>query len=86
MLWWMPARNPIGFHLTAGQACELDGADVLLHELAADTLLTDKGYDASQRVIERLQQQGKTAVIPRKRNRTVQRDYDQDLYKARLRK
>jgi IS5 family transposase len=46
--------NPIGFHLTAGQACDLDGADVLLHELAADTLLADKGYDADERVIERL--------------------------------
>jgi len=75
--------NPIGFHLTPGQACDLDGADVLLNELAADTLLADKGYDADERVIERLQQQGKTAVIPPKRNRTTARDYDKDLYKAR---
>jgi len=32
---------------------------------------------------ERLQAQGKTAVIPPKRNRTILRDYDRDLYKAR---
>ena len=75
--------NPLGFHLTPGQACDLDGADVLLNELTADTLLADKGYDADERVIERLQQQGKTAVIPPKRNRTHPREYDKDLYKAR---
>jgi transposase len=75
--------NPLGFHLTPGQTCDLDGADVLLNELTADTLLADKGYDADERVIERLQQQGKTAVIPPKRNRTHPREYDRDLYKAR---
>lgn len=75
--------NPIGFHLSPGQACDLDGADVLLHEFAADTLLADKGYDADERVIERLEQQGKMSVIPPKRNRTVKREYDKDLYKAR---
>ncbi len=78
--------NPISFHLTPGQACDLDGADVLLHELTADTLLADKGYDADERVIEQLEQQGKTPVIPPKRNRTVKREYDKDLYKARQRK
>jgi len=39
-------------------------SDVLLNELAADTLLADKGYNADERVIERLEHQGKTAVIP----------------------
>lgn len=34
-------------------------------------------------MIERLEQQGKTAVIPPKRNRIIQREYDKDLYKAR---
>ena len=75
--------NPLGFHLTPRQTCDLAGADVLLNELAADTLLADKGYDADGRVIERLQQQGKTAVIPPKRNRTTAREYDKDLYKER---
>jgi transposase len=44
---------------------------------------SDKGYDADERVIERLQTQGKTAVIPPKRNRNHPREYDRDLYKAR---
>ena len=62
---------------------DLDGADQLLLNIVADTLLADKGYDANERVIERLQTQGKTAVIPPKRNRTIPRNYDRDLYKAR---
>ncbi|OLT69583.1 IS5 family transposase [Moorena producens 3L] len=42
-----------------------------------------RGYDADERVIERLKQQGKTAVIPPKCNRTVKREYDRYLYQAR---
>lgn len=60
-----------------------DGADVLLPDLMADTLLADKGYDAGARVIDVLQAQTKTAAIPSKLNRTTKRDYDKDLYKAR---
>ncbi len=75
--------NPLSFHLTPAQASDLDGADKLLPDLAADSVLADKGYDANERVIERLQAQGKTAVIPPKRNRTKLRVYDKDLYKAR---
>jgi len=60
-----------------------DGADVLLPDLRADTLLADKGYDADARVIDVLQAQTQTAAIPSKLNRTTKRDYDKDLYKAR---
>jgi transposase len=75
--------NSLSFHLTPGQACDLDGADQLLPNIVADTVLADKGYDADERVIERLQAQGKTALIPAKRNRNNPRDYDRDLYQAR---
>ena len=75
--------NPTGFHLTPGQTCDLDGADVLLEDIITDTVLADTAYDADQRVIERLKQQGKTAVIPPRRNRKTPRDYDRELYKAR---
>ncbi len=44
--------NPLSFHLTPGQACDLVGADKLLPGLVADTLLADKGYDADERVIK----------------------------------
>ena len=75
--------NPLGFYLTGGQACDLEGADVLLPQLESDTLLADKGYDADERVLIPWQQAGKTAVIPPKANRKVQREYDKELYKAR---
>ncbi len=48
--------NPTGFHLTGGQACDLDGADALLPDVSANTILADKGYDADVRVLEPLEQ------------------------------
>lgn len=75
--------NPTGFVLTPGQACDLDGADALLPGLAANTVIADKGYDADKRVIDLLLQAGKRVVIPPKRNRKVQREYDKDIYKSR---
>jgi transposase len=56
--------NPVGFFLTGGQAHDLVGADHLLPEMQADTLIADKAFDADQRVIEPLAAAGKTAVIP----------------------
>ena len=75
--------NPLSFHLTPGQAGDLDGSDLLLPKLTAQTILADKGYDADQRVVEPLIAQGKTVVIPSKSNRIAPREYDKDLYKAR---
>jgi len=54
-----------------------------LPDVVALTVLGDKGYDADERVIEPLQAQGKTAVIPPRRNRKSLREYDLELYKAR---
>jgi transposase len=75
--------NPTGFTLTPGQACDLDGADVLLPQIKAGVVIADKGFDAEARVIEPLTGAGKIAVIPPKANRIRPRDYDKDLYKAR---
>ncbi len=75
--------NPVGVFLTGGQAHDLIGADHLLPDLNADTLIADKAYDADKRVIEPLAGTGKGVVIPPKANRRLVRDYDRDLYKAR---
>src|ERR1700745_1465055 len=75
--------NPLAFFLTGGQAHDLAGADVLLPQMKADTVLADKAFDADERVIEPLLAAGKTPVIPPKRNRKTQRDFDKELYKAR---
>jgi transposase len=69
--------------LTPGQACDLDGADELLPDLEAGIILADRAYDADERVLDLLRDAGKTAVIPPKRNRKVQRSYDEALYEAR---
>jgi transposase len=75
--------NPTGFHLTPGQAHDLEGADALLPGLEADALLADKAYDADERVIEPLRHAKIEPVIPTKANRKEPRPYDKDLYKAR---
>ena len=75
--------NPTGFHLTPGQAHDLDGADVLLKDTQADAVIADKAYDAHARVIEPLLQAGKKIVIPPRCTRKEQRDYDRHQYKAR---
>jgi transposase len=75
--------NPVGFFLTGGEAHDLAGADHLLPEMQAGTLIADKAFDADKRVIEPLAAAGKTAVIPPTANRKSKRGYDRDLYKAR---
>jgi len=75
--------NLTGFHLTEGQAHDLDGANVLLPLVQTDSVLGDQGYDADARVLEPLGAAGKQAVIPPKKNRKEQRWYDKALYKAR---
>ena len=77
--------NPLAFHLTGGQASDLDGADALLGDIAAPVVIADRGYDAEARVLAPLREAGKAAVIPPKRNRTEQRAYDRDLYRTRHR-
>ena len=69
--------------LSPGQACDLDGADILLPQIEADIVIADKGFDADDRVIVPLEKAGKTAVIPPKANRKQPRSYDKELYKAR---
>jgi transposase len=75
--------NPTGFHLTPGQAHDLEGADVLLAGTPAKTVIADKAYDAQARLVEPLEQAGKAIVIPSIRTRKQPRNYDRHLYKAR---
>ena len=75
--------DPTGLALSPGQAHDLEGADALLPDLAADALIADKAFDAEERVLRPLAQAGKTAVIPPKANRRDPRCYDKELSKAR---
>jgi len=75
--------NPTGFTLTGGQVHDLVGVDALLPLVQAKAFLADRAYDAAERVLIQLKSRGIEAVIPPKKNRKIQRDYDRDLYKAR---
>jgi len=50
--------------------------------LCAEYLLADRGYDSND-IIERAKKQGMNPIIPPKKNRKDQRDYDKELYKFR---
>jgi transposase len=75
--------NPLAFCLTPGHTHDLEGADILLPQMQANTLLADKAYDAEQRVIDLLRAAGKTAIIPPRSNRKIQRGYDKAASKTR---
>ncbi|EIZ79501.1 putative transposase [Novosphingobium sp. Rr 2-17] len=56
----------------------------LIDDFEAQALLADKGYDADH-LCDRIESAGIEVVIPPKRNRKTQRDYDRELYKERNR-
>jgi transposase len=75
--------NPIAFHLTPGEAHDLQGADALLPAMKANALLADKAYDAKERVREALALRGKAVHVPSKINCIKPCWYDKALYAAR---
>lgn len=56
---------------------------MFLQEITAHTLVADKAYDSDEPMIEPLRKAEKTVVISPKSNRTIKRDYDEELYKDR---
>ena len=73
---------PVTVVLTAGQAADVKQAEKLMEGIPAEVVIGDKGYDSDQ-VVEAIQAKGAEAVIPPKKNRKVQRAYDQERYKDR---
>lgn len=73
---------PLRILITQGTRADCTQADRLIEGLSADYLLADRGYDTNA-ILEQAENQGMEAVIPPKKNRTVQREYDKDLYKLR---
>ena len=72
--------NLTGFHLSPGQARDLQGADVLLEALLDQikALLADIAYAARARLLDRLEQHQVEAVIPPKSNQKEPWEFDQD--------
>ena len=55
---------------------------MLIEGIEAEYLLADKGYD-SDTFVKGLDEKGVKAVIPPRRNRKTQREYDRYLYRLR---
>ena len=74
--------NPLKFILTSGQRHDIMQADSLVKGIKNTMLFADKAYD-SNAFIAQLEEQNCIAVIPPKKNRKHQRDYDKHVYKER---
>ena len=73
---------PIRILATEATRADCSLAPELITDFRAEHLIADKGYD-SDAIIAQAEQQGMKAVIPPRKNRIVQRDYDRHLYKQR---
>lgn len=73
---------PIRIFVTAGTVADCTQATALIKGFHADFLLADRGYDTNE-LIEKASIHGMEVVIPPKRSRKEQRDYDTYLYKVR---
>ena len=73
---------PVRAIITEGTRADCKEAIHLIEGIDAQNLLADRGYDTSEIVAFALSA-GINVVIPPKKNRKVQREYDRYLYKIR---
>ena len=74
--------NPLRLLLTAGQRHDSPQAAALIEGFEPQALIADKGYDSGP-LVEAVTAKGILAVIPPKKHRLVQREYDRHLYRER---
>ncbi len=74
--------NPLKFILTPGQRNDITQAEFLIKDFKNTAVIADKGYDSNS-LIDRIEVNQSAAVIPPKKNRKTQREYDVYLYKER---
>ena len=73
---------PVRILITQGTTADCTQASKLIEGITAEHLLADRGYDTNA-IIEQAEAQGMKPVIPPKKNRIIQREYDKELYKLR---
>ena len=73
---------PVRMFITAGNVADCSQACKLVEGIEAENLLADKGYD-SDSFVDKLAKEGITPVIPPRKNRKKQREYDRYLYRLR---
>jgi transposase len=73
---------PVRILITQGTTADCTQASKLIEGITAEHLLADRGYDTNA-ILEQAKTQGMKPVIPPKKNRIIQREYDEELYKLR---
>ena len=73
---------PVRILITEGTRADCTQALALVEGISAQALFADRAYDTDA-IIERVTRQEMEVVIPPKKNRKVQRQYDRELYKLR---
>lgn len=71
---------PTQFVLSPGQDADITYAPTLLAGTPPAVVIGEKGYD-KQEFVDAIEANGGEAVIPSRKNQTVQRDIDTDRYK-----
>ena len=74
--------RPLKVIITAGTVNDCTKAIELIEDIRTKGLIADRGYDTNS-IIENAIKSNMKVVIPSKRNRKIQRDYDKDVYKIR---
>ena len=73
---------PVRILITEGTRADCKEAVHLIEGISAGALLADRGYDTDS-IVAYAVGAGMEVVIPPKRNRTQQREYDRYLYRVR---
>jgi transposase len=73
---------PVRVIVTAGAQADCRYGKALMTGFKAEHVLADKAYDTHE-IVTYAAQQGMTVVIPPKKNRLEQRNYDTHLYQYR---
>ena len=73
---------PVRVIITKGTGADCSQALNLIEDIEAKHLIADRSYDTNE-IVNAAEQQGMSVVIPSKKNRKKQREYDTCLYKMR---
>ena len=73
---------PVRVVITQGTTADCTQVSRLIEGITAEYLLADRGYD-SDAIVEQARTKGMNPVIPSRRNRKTQRDYDPERYRLR---